>query len=196
MLDSRALRALLSLGLVVGVGATGTYAYWTDQAVITGTTIQAGTIDLKASTNGGTTYADNPTDFTTMNVSTMVPGDTTAGIITIKNNGTAPLTYSATSFGSNGDSKSLATALAVKVTLDTSTTGTGRAVTCAGTQLAGSGTTIGLTATNLMSSASPRTLAAGASEKICIQVGLPAAADTALQGATTNLTFTFNGTSF
>ena len=195
MLDSRALRALLSLGMVVGLGATGTYAYWTDQAVITGTTITAGTIDLQASTNG-TTFADNPSDFTTMTVSSMVPGDTTAAVLTIKNNGTAPLNYSATSVGLNGDTKSLATALTVKITLDTTTSGGGRAVTCGGTAIAGSGTTIGLTATNLLSSATPRTLAAGATEKLCIQVGLPINANTSLQGATTNLTFTFNGTSF
>lgn len=195
MLDSRALRALLSLGMVVGLGATGTYAYWTDTTTITGTTITAGTIDLKASA-GPSGFQDNPTDFTTMNVNTMVPGDTTAGVITIKNSGTAPLTYSATSVGTNGDAKSLATALALKVTLDTATTGSGRAVTCAGAAIAGSGTTIGLTATNLLSSATPRTLAAGQEEKICVQVGLPSNANTALQGATTNLTFTFNGTSF
>lgn len=195
MLDSRALRALLSLGMVVGLGATGTYAYWTDTATITGTTITAGTIDLTASTNG-TTFVENPSDFTTMNVSSMVPGDTTAGVITIKNNGTAPLNYSATSFGTNTDTKSLATNLSIKVTLDASTSGSGRAVTCAGAAIAGSGTTIGLTPTNLLSSATPRTLIAGGTEKLCIQVGLPSNANTNLQGASTQLTFTFNGTSF
>ena len=194
--DSRALRAILSLGMVVGLGATGTYAYWTDQAQVSGTTITTGTIDLKASTNGGTTYADNPTDFTTMNVSTMVPGDTTAAVLTLKNSGTAPLNYTATSVGSNGDTKSLATNLTVKVTLDTATSGSGRAVTCPGTAIANSGTTVGLTATPLITSNPVQTLAAGSTQTVCIQVGLPSAAPSSLQGATTNLTFTFTGTSF
>jgi hypothetical protein len=42
----------------------------------------------------------------------------------------------------------------------------------------------------------PRLLAAGASETLCIQATLPTNASTTLQGATTNVTFTFNGTSF
>jgi len=131
-----------------------------------------------------------------MNVSTMVPGDTTAAVLTLKNSGTAPLNYTATSVGSNGDTKSLATNLTVKVTLDTATSGSGRAVTCPGTAIANSGTTVGLTATPLITSNPVQTLAAGSTQTVCIQVGLPAAAPSSLQGATTNLTFTFTGTSF
>lgn len=194
MRNSRALRGILSLGMVVGLGATGTYAYWTDQATITGTTITAGTIDLKASTDGGTTYVDNPSDFTTMNVQSMVPGDTTAGVITIKNTGTAPLKYWIDASGSNADTKGLAAALVAKVTLDTATSGNQPAVTCAGAAVGGSGTTF---STSLMgTSTTGRLLAAGATEKICIQAGLPSSANTSLQGATTDLTFTVTGTSF
>lgn len=194
--DSRAVRALLSLGMVVGLGATGTYAYWTDQVQVSGTTITTGTIDLKASTNGGTTYADNPSDFTSMNVSTMVPGNSTAAVLTIKNSGTAPLNYTATAVGSNADNKSLATNLTVKVTLDGATGGSGKNITCPGTAIANSGTSIGLTDTNLISANPVQTLASGQTQTVCIQVGLPSAAPSSLQGATTNLVFTFTGTSF
>lgn len=188
MLDSRATRALLSLGMVVSLGVTGTYAYWTDTATVTGTTISAGTIDLDVNNQ------DNVNNFTTMNINTMVPGDTVAGVLTVNNNGTAALRYHVNASPSNADNKGLGTALVVKVTGDGATTGSGRAVTCAGTALGGSST--GFTANMLGSAASPRQLAAGASETICIQATLPTTASTSLQGATTNVTFTFSGTSF
>jgi predicted ribosomally synthesized peptide with SipW-like signal peptide len=188
MLDSRALRALLSLGVVVGVGATGTYAYWTDSVQVTGTTISTGTIDLKVNNN------DEVTDFATMNVSTMVPGDSTAGVVTVRNSGTAPLHYFVDASPSNADGKGLGAALAVKVTGDAATSGPGRAVTCAGSALAGSGTEFA--AALLGSAASPRLLAAGASETVCIQATLPTNAPASLQAATTDITFLFSGTSF
>ena len=188
MLDSRALRALLSLGMVVGLGVTGTYAYWTDQVQVTGTTISTGTIDLKVNNQ------DSVTTFTTMNITTMVPGDSVAGVLTVKNAGTAPLKYYVDAAASNGDSKGLGAALQVKVTGDASTSGSGRSVTCAGAALGGAGTTF--TSNMLGSAASPRLLNAGASETICIQASLPTNASTSLQGATTNVTFTFSGTSF
>lgn len=188
MRDSRTVRLLLSLGMVVGLGASGTYAYWTDTVTVTGTTITAGTIDLKVNDS------DTVTTFTTMNVSTMVPGDSTAGVVTVKNAGTAPLKYYVDASPSNADNKGLGAALVVKVTGDSATSGSGKAVTCAGLALSGSGT--GFTTSMLGSAASPRLLAAGATESICIQATLPTTAASTLQGATTNVTFTFNGTSF
>ena len=191
MLDGRALRALLSLGMVVGLGTTGTYAYWTDTATVTGTAISAGTIDLKV--NRGAGDQDNISDYTTMNVSTMVPGNSTAGTIVVKNNGTAPLRYYVNASGTNTDTKGLAAALDIKVTGDAATGGSGTAKTCPGTALS---TATGFGANMLGSAATPRLLAAGASETLCIQATLPTNASTTLQGATTNVTFTFNGTSF
>lgn len=188
MLDSRAVRALLSLGVVLSLGATGTYAYWTDSVTVTGTTISSGTIDLKVNNQ------DTVTNFTTMNVSTMVPGDSVAGVLTVNNAGTAPLRYHVNASPSNADGKGLGAALVVKVTGDSAVSGSGKTVTCNGTALVGSG--VGFTANMLGSAASPRQLAAGASETICIQATLPTSASTTLQGALTNVTFTFSGTSF
>ncbi len=188
MLSSNAARSLLSLGMVVGLGATGTYAYWTDTVSVTGTTISTGTIDLKVNN------ADSVSDFTTMNVTTMVPGDSTAGVVTVKNSGTAPLKYYVDAAPSNADGKGLGAALTVKVTGDAATGGSGRAVTCPGTALSPSGTTFA--ASMLGSAGTPRLLAPGASESVCIQATLPTTAPGTLQAATTNITFTFNGTSF
>lgn len=186
--DSRSLRILLSLGMVVGVGATGTFAAWTDSVTVTGTSITAGTIDLKVNN------LDTVTGYTTMNISNMVPGNTTAGVLTVKNAGTAPLKYYLDASTTNADGKGLGAALTAKVTGDSAVTGSSPSATCAGSALSGSSTAFG--ASLLGSAASPRLLAAGASETICIQATLPTSAATSLQGATTNVTFTFSGTSF
>ncbi len=186
-LDRRSLRILLSLGMVVGIGATGTFAAWTDSVAITGTTISTGTIDLKVNN------ADTVTTFTTMNISTMVPGNSTAGVLTVSNSGTAPLKYFVHAVASNADGKGLGSALGAKVTADSVVTGASPSATCAGAALGNTGTTFG---SNLVSSATPRLLAPGASETLCIQATLSSSAPSTLQNATTNIQFNFSGTSF
>ena len=189
MLDSRAVRALLSLGMVVGLGATGTYAYWTDTVNMGGTTITAGTIKLQV-----TDRYSNATSFTKMNVSTMVPGDSTAGVIKVENTGTAPLKYHVNATPSNEDGKNLGAALDVRVTGDAVVSGTGKSVTCQGSTLSGTGNKF--TTSLVGTSTAGRQVNPGNFEYLCIQATLPTTADTALQGATTNIVFTINGTSF
>ncbi|MDX6326998.1 MAG: hypothetical protein QOK15_3352 [Nocardioidaceae bacterium] len=185
--DRVTLRYLLSAGTVIGVSVTGTLAVWSDSVTVSGSTFSTGTIDLQV--NG----LDTVTGYTTMNVSTMVPGNSTAGVLTVKNNGTAPLKYYVDATASNADGKGLGSALTVKVTGDAVTSGSSPAVTCAGTALANTGTSF---AANLLASTSPRLLAAGASENLCIQATLPGSAVTGLQNATTNVGFTVYGNSF
>lgn len=184
VLRSSRLRAALGLGVVAVVGTTGTFAFWTDDVVISGTTFTAGTIDLQV--NGSNAI----TGYTTLNLATMVPGNTVAGVLTIRNNGTAPLKYTAATTASNTDTKNLRGSLEVKVTGDGSVTGSSPAATCAGSALAGTSTTLngGLVTTG-------RLLAAGTTETICVQVKLADAAASALQGATTDVVLTFTGTS-
>ena len=178
------LRAFFALGVVGVLAATGgTFANWTDSAAISGTTFTAGTIDLKVNN------ADTVTGYTTLNLATMVPSNTVAGVLTIKNTGTAPVKYTAVSTASNADAKGLGAALVVKVTGDASVTGTSPSATCAGTALAGTATGLG---GNLVTTG--RLLAGGASESVCVQVTLPGNAVSALQGATTNAGFTFTAT--
>ncbi len=186
MVDLRTVCAVLGLGVVLSVGATGTYAAWTDSVSVSGTTLSSGTIDLKVDNS------DTVTTFTALSLAAMVPGNTSAGVLTVKNAGTAPLRYSVDATATNGDGKGLGAALVVKVTADAVTTGSAPAVTCAGSALASTGTTF---STNLVSSAAPRLLAAGASETLCLQAGLSLSAVTGLQGATTSVSLAFTGTS-
>jgi predicted ribosomally synthesized peptide with SipW-like signal peptide len=162
VLTSVRVRALLSLGVVASVGATGTFAYWTDAVSVTGTSFTAGTIILQA--NGADDTLAN--GYAALSLATFVPGNSTAGVVTIKNNGTAPLKYSA---ASSSDASTLSDAMVVKVTNDATTSGS--------------------------LATAKRSLAAGASETICIQVALPTSAHTSLQGASSAVTFTFTATS-
>ena len=177
--DAR-VRAGLALGAVLAVGVTGTYASWTDSVPVSGVSITTGALDLKV--NG----ADSLPSYTALTLASMVPGNSTAAVLTVKNAGTIPLTYFATSTASG----TLGPALIVKVTTDSATATTSSGAVCSGTALSGSGTSFGA---NLVgSSTAPRSLAVGASETLCIQATLPATADNSLQGQSTSVTLGFS----
>lgn len=178
------LRATLGLGVALSLGTLATQAAWTDAVTVTGATFSTGSVDLQV--NG----VDTAADFTTINLAGMVPGNSTAGVLTIRNNGTVPLAYTAASTATDPDGKNLAGGLVMKVTGDATTTGTTPARTCAGASLPGTGTSLNGTVIG-----TGRVLAAGASEKVCVQVTLPANAPSSLQGAVTVATMTFTGTS-
>ena len=174
------MRVVLCLGVFFALAIPGTTAAWTDPVAVSGTTLGTGTADLKVNNS------DAPT-FTAMNASTMEGGDSTAGVLTVKNNGNVQLSYYVGTTATNSDGKNLASQLTVKVTGDAGTSGSSPNVRCAGSALASSGTTFG--GALLGSSSNRRTLAAGASETICVQASLPDG--TAALGGTTNITFTF-----
>ena len=182
---SARLRAALGLGAVIGFGSVSTFAFWTDTATVTGTTFTAGSIELRVNNE------EAVTGYTSLNIDNMVPGNSTAGLLTIKNQGLSPLKYTATTTATNGDSKNLRGALTVKVTTDTSVTGSSPSATCSSGAAAGTGSTLN---SNLITTG--RLLApGGSSEVLCVQVTLPTGAASGLQGATTDVTFTFTGTS-
>jgi predicted ribosomally synthesized peptide with SipW-like signal peptide len=177
-------QALLALGVLAVPASVGTFAFWTDDVTVTGTTFSTGTLDLKVNA------LDTVTGYTTLNLTTMVPGSSVAGVLTVRNNGTVALKYTAVTAATNADAKNLRGALVVKVTGDTAVTGSSPSATCAGSALSGTGTALnsGLVTTG-------RLLAAATEEKLCVQVTLPTTAASSLQGATTDVTFTFTGTS-
>jgi predicted ribosomally synthesized peptide with SipW-like signal peptide len=183
VLTSARTRAALSLGVVLAVGSTGTFAYWTDDVSVNGTTFTAGTLDLQV--NDLNTVAA----YTTLNLATMVPGNSMAGTLVIKNNGNVPLKYTGATATTNTDGKNLAGNLTARVTLGAAA-GTSPTMTCDGTAIAGGATTaIGALTTP------KRQLGPGATETICVEVTLPAGAPSTVQAGRTDVTFTFTGTS-
>lgn len=174
-------RALLALGVVLGLGSLTTGAYWTDDATVTGITLSSGKLDLKLDGQ------DDLTGYTSLSITNMVPGQSVAAVLTVSNAGNVPFTYTATSTATNPDSKNLAGALTVKVTGATTVTGSSPTATCGGATLAGTGAALG---GGLVTTA--RTITPGNLERLCLQITLPTTAANSVQDASTGVTLSFN----
>ena len=177
-------RAVLSLGVVLGFGSVGTLAAWIDDATASGATFSSGTIDLIV---GGA--ANDAFDFSAMGVTNMVPGSTEAQTITVNNNGSATFKYTVTSAATNGDTKALMDALTWRMTTGTAS-GTDLSRLCSGGTVVNTGTGIN---GSLISTG--RQVLTTATETLCFEVTLPTGALSALQGATTTAILTFTATS-
>jgi predicted ribosomally synthesized peptide with SipW-like signal peptide len=188
------IRAVLALGLALGLGAVGTFAYWTDDVVISGSTFTAGTLDLQV--NNADSYAT-----TTLSMSAMVPGNSSAEVLTVKNNGTAPLKYTMTGglTGTNAADYNTAAANGLLLTISVGGTksGTGNTSTCTGgTVIVNAVPLTSTTSTAIIAIRRPAAaMAQNATEALCFQVKLADGASTTLQGKTATATFTATGTS-
>ncbi|BCN62567.1 TasA family protein [Prescottella equi] len=169
-------RAALSLGIVLGLGAVGTMAAWSDTATATSGAFTLATIDLQLNNNPGnpTAYA-----FTSLNRSGMMPGDTAQATLPVQNNGTSDFKYSM-SASATGDA---ALAPMTKVTVLEST--------CT-TAIAGP---LGLSttaSTPLITTA--RSLVQSTSETLCLRVALDPGVTVAAQNKSINVSFAFSAT--
>lgn len=170
--------ALALLAAVVLAGSGVTTAVWSDAATIPGTPMRSGLLDLRVDGQ------DAVADYAPLDLPRLVPGQTAASVLTVGNQGNVALEWTASTSGTNAGNGLLG-ALRLLVTDAAGTDGT----TCGGTALPGSATSAGgpLLGT-------PRTLGAGTSEQVCVQVGLPAGASSALAASTTGLTVAVQGT--
>lgn len=182
------LRALLSMGLVATLGATGTFAFWTDDVQISGATFTAGTLDLTV--NNADPYAT-----TNLSMTNMTPGSSVAEVLTFRNAGTAPLKYTVRGIlgGPDATDYNTASALVLRITTATTVTGSGNARTCGGTQLVS--TPLTTTNAQVLAKRPTTALAATASEALCFQITFADTAPTSLQGKTATATFIATGTS-
>ena len=187
-LSSARLRAALGIGVVLGIGSVSTLAAWTDDVSITGTTFSAGVLDLEV--NNLEAYAT-----TTLGMSAMVPGNTSAEILTIKNGGTVPLTYTLTGglTGTNASAYSSNAALVLTVKTGATRSGSGNTATCNGGTSIYSAALTTTTTTAIINTG--RLVAVGGTEPLCFQVTFSATAPSTLQGNTATATFTATGSS-
>jgi len=184
-------RALLSLGIAVGLGSIGTFAFWTDDVVISGTSFTAGTLDLQV--NNADSFAT-----TTLGMTALVPGNTSAQVLTLKNNGTAPLKYTMTGGLSGTDAAAYNTAAALKLTVTVAGTisGSGNSATCsAGTSTLVSAVALTSTTSTALISTRQGPIAAAGTVALCFQITFDSAAPTTLQAKVAAATFTLTGTS-
>lgn len=191
LLTSIRLRALLSLGVAVGIGATGTLAAWSDDVVVNAGTFTSGTLDLQV--NDADAYSA-----TQLAMTAMVPGSTSAQVLTIKNNGTAPLKYSLTGGLTGTDAATFGTSAALTLTIRAGGTkaGTGNASTCTGgTSIYSSALTATATTAIIPTTTRRGPLTAAGTDALCFQVTFDANASTTLQNKTVSATFTASATS-
>jgi predicted ribosomally synthesized peptide with SipW-like signal peptide len=174
--------------MVLGLGAVGTLAAWTDESRATAT-FTAGTLDLKLKTLPDGTLADSVA-VTSLDMAAMYPGVSKAAMVQVSNSGSVPLSYTLAGSavaGAVGLGGSLGTSLLVGVYSGGTAENTATTGSCTGTRI---GTANVALVGSLISA--PRTLAPAATENICLAVSLPLTAENNLQGTSTTATFTFN----
>jgi predicted ribosomally synthesized peptide with SipW-like signal peptide len=181
-------RAALSLGVVLGFGTVGTLAAWTDDVAITGSNFTAGTLNLQV--NNADAYAT-----TTLGMTGMVPGNTSAEILTVRNAGTVPLKYTLTGGLTGTDAASYNSTAALTLNIKTGATrsGTGNSATCTGGTSIYNAALTSTTTTAIIGTG--RQINASGTEALCFQVTFAANAANSLQGDTATASFTASGTS-
>ncbi|MDZ7930104.1 SipW-dependent-type signal peptide-containing protein [Rhodococcus sp. NPDC076796] len=180
LISARA-RAIMSIGIVLGLGAVGTLAAWSDTATATSGTFTTGRLDIKV---GDPAVDNNPTAFsTTLANPAIFPGDTVAAGLLVSNaTGSVANTYTVSVVASNA---------ALGNRLNSSVhTGLPSGSACSGAAIS---TVTGLE-TSKPFPALNRPLAVNGSDQLCISVTMTAGAQPtpALSGT---ITYTITATS-
>lgn len=187
----RRIRAVLAGGLVLGIGATGTLAAWTDPEQATAT-FTAGVFGIQGSTNGGATWAEHPTTPAALTFSApataMLPGDTVYARFSVRTTSSSVagrLQFTAGTGNGTGLGAYLTYGVAVvpDTTCDAATFAAAPKIVQPGVPL-----TTGATATQTVPAAGAGTVT------YCLAVTLPATTGNAAQGAGLAANWTVTGT--
>lgn len=187
-------RALLSIGMVLGLGAVGTSAQWSQTVTAQTGLFSTGTVDLKLN--------DSSSSFSFTPAINLRPGGTTSlsGMITLRNDGTANLQYLmdlqvrplTTAVTTPDAERGNAAMLAANLTLEVFAGGTSTGTTCTGgTQVVPPRTLTADSVTRPLVTV-PRTVDRGASDSLCVRMTLGGAAPRATRMAQVGVTFTAN----
>ncbi len=187
--------ALLSLGILLGIGSVGTLASFSDSATASTGSFTAGTLDLKLNNAAATTGtgANQTTAVNTLALGDMVPGESVAASFAVADAGSVGLTYTATATATGNlatDSSGLKFSTypgGVAGAVSTSSAGV-RTQSCSGTAST-TAKTLNATATSVI--ATSQTIAGNASSTVCVQVSLLSGAGNSLQGSTASASFAF-----
>lgn len=181
------IKAILSLGILVGLGTVSTLAAWTGTATATSSITAAKVSIGVGATASGATSASYTVPLSSVN---WYPGSSAAAIVVVKNTSSVPLPYSIRGSITESGGVELGKAMAVVVKTGATVSGTAPNATCSGgTALVtkGAGSAFGADVARPV-------LAANAAETFCVQYSLPENAANNLQGATTKLDLVFTGT--
>ncbi|TSD55701.1 hypothetical protein FNM00_16620 [Aeromicrobium piscarium] len=180
--------------LMLAVGVGGTMAFWSDEATVETGSLAAGRLDVTL--NGELAGEGGVLVDTQFQIADLVPGESFARVIAVGNGGTVPLDYTMT----GSTSGTLGAALRWTVVPGGSATNAGtvaggnRAGSCTGGSSTYPSAAISGSATSPTGViATPRPLAVGASEQVCVIVALDANAASTLQEATATARFVITG---
>lgn len=187
----RRIRAVLAGGLVLGVGATGTLAAWTDPEQATAT-FTAGVFGIQGSTDGGATWADHPTTPAALTFSApataMLPGDTVYAAFSVRTTANSVAGRLQLTAGS-GNGAGLGGSLRYGVAVVPDTT-CGASTFAAATKIVAVG--------SVLTAGAPTTQAVAAAGAgmvtYCFAVTLPATTGNAAQGTGVTASWTITGT--
>nr|WP_281504868.1 SipW-dependent-type signal peptide-containing protein [Williamsia sp. DF01-3] len=193
------IRAILALGIVLGLGTVGTMALWSDSAVATSGDFKTGVVDLRV--NGVEDYTFTGTTFS---MAGMRPGESRAATLQVQNSlSTLPVTYTAAASTATG-SPTLANYLRMTVhpgATPTNGTSNGLATgSCPGTQLGSAVLRTGISVP-IVTTPQPLGAAGGtpdkpSSQSLCVIVALVSEAPLSVQNQTQPaITMTFSATS-
>ncbi|SNT01606.1 SipW-dependent-type signal peptide-containing protein [Rhodococcoides kyotonense] len=167
--SSTRVRALLSLGMVLGLGAVGTLAAWSQTATATSGVFTTGLFNVKLSGSEA-----NPTPLSLINGTNVYPGDSVSAIVTVQNAGNLPLYYTMFAKGAGTFTSGL--------TMSVYTGGTSTGTACTGgTAIA---TAVALTTADAAIGVRTGPLAATGSNALCVVVTLSSTAPNTVQGQT------------
>lgn len=184
-LTSARSRAILTLGVVLGLGAVGTMAYWTDDAAVATGGFTAGTLNLQV--DGANEGKPTPYVANQLTAANLAPGESIAAAFTVNNAGSVGFTYTATGAAAGTLGPSLRFAVYSGAT--PATTGTqganNRQGACTGGVLQRS--SVALTGQSVVSA--PPLVAPGGSQNFCVVVTLDPNTAQNLGGTTGTATF-------
>lgn len=181
LISARA-RAFMSIGIVLGLGAVGTLAAWSDTATATSGTFTTGRLDIKV---GDPAVDNNPIAFsTTLANPAIFPGDTVAAGLLVSNaTGSVANTYTISVLASNTALGNVLNS-SVHSGLPSGGACTGAAVST----VSGLGTSKQFPALN-------RSLPVNGSDQLCISVTPPTGTAPPNPVATGTITYTITATS-
>ncbi|KRA32650.1 MULTISPECIES: SipW-dependent-type signal peptide-containing protein [unclassified Nocardioides] len=174
-------RAILSLGLLLGMGAVATSAYWTAEDTVTTGPVSSGAIHLDLATNNKVKPEVYP--WAGLSLSNLAPGASKAAVLPVTNNSSGHLKFSY-----RIQAAATGTTLGPQLQVTVRRGGTSDGTACSGGTLIG-----GANATlNGFNQPAGANLAPTQSHNICVQV---TRTGVALPGSSTsNVSFTFPAT--
>lgn len=194
--------AIASLGMVLGLGAVGTLAAWSDTASATTGQFSMASVDVKIAPGG-----QHPTlAFTSLNKINLGKGDSTAAMLPVKNTGATNFTYTmkavpadagtfVPSAAANVPAGAIpsAASFASNLTVTVYAGGTSDGTTCTGTQIGTAGSLTLGTPFNLISTGRPIPatfpVTSASTDNLCIKVTLSSSAPATARMAAVSLDF-------